>query len=121
LVELFSKPGPLIRLVGLIHHLIELIVFLCILFSIPLSNIDLFHYRILSMFNHKMFFECIPLLLIVDLVQVLFKYGKRVRLSEFLALSVSGLPNEFGLEDLRVVTDARVHVLSQHCVQLPQT
>lgn len=73
------------------------------------------------MLDHQVFLEGIPLLLVVDLVQVLPEYGQGVRLCELLALGVSRLPNEFRLEDLRVVADARVHVLSQHRVQLPQT
>ena len=73
------------------------------------------------MFDHQVFLECISLLLVVDLVQVLLEYGQGVCLCELLAIGVSRLPDEFSLEDLRVVADARVHVLSQHCVQLPQT
>ena len=121
LFKFLRKFGSLIRLVCLIHHPIEFEVFLGpTVFSLAKKIVALFNYRVLSMFNHKVFLESLSFLFIINFFQFLLEYGQWISLSEFFTFRECCLPDEFSLENFCIVANTCIHMLSQHGVELPQ-
>lgn len=119
--ECLGKLGSLLRRTRLIHHLI---IFLIsgeppiVSESISTSFFANFNNG-LTMFGHEVFFEGLPLLLIINILEFLHDYLKRVGLSELLTLEKSGFSKEICFEDLRILSEVAVEMLSHDGVKLP--